>query len=83
MKRGEPLTGCGVQQTRDPAAEQTVEVVRNHEGGTRAGVWQRRPEGSFGSREWTQPGHTGGGATLESHERRNHREAVPTLSRAL
>ena len=34
MKRSEPLTGCGVQQTRDFHTEQTVEVVRNHEGGT-------------------------------------------------
>jgi hypothetical protein len=34
MKRGEPLTGCGVQQTRDFSAAKTVEVVRNHEGGT-------------------------------------------------
>jgi hypothetical protein len=33
-KRGEPLTGCGVQQTRDFHAEQAVEVVRNHKGGT-------------------------------------------------
>jgi hypothetical protein len=82
-KRGEPLTGCGVQQTRDPHAEQTVEVVRNHEGGTRVGAWQRRPEGSLGSREWTREGYAGGRATLESHERRNQREAVPALSRAL
>jgi hypothetical protein len=27
--------GSGVQQTRSPGAEETVEVVRNHEGGTR------------------------------------------------
>jgi hypothetical protein len=33
-KRGEPLTGCGVQQTRNFRAEKAVEVVRNHEGGT-------------------------------------------------
>ena len=33
-KRGEPLAGCGVQQTRDFYVEQAVMVVRNHEGGT-------------------------------------------------
>jgi hypothetical protein len=33
-KRGEPLAGCGVQQTRDSRVEKTVVVVRNHEGGT-------------------------------------------------
>jgi hypothetical protein len=33
-KRSEPLAGCGVQQTRDFSAEETVVVVRNHEGGT-------------------------------------------------
>jgi hypothetical protein len=31
-----PKAGSGVQQTRSPCAEQTVEVVRNHEGGTRS-----------------------------------------------
>jgi hypothetical protein len=83
MKRGEPLTGCGVQQTRDFRAEETVEVVRNHEGGTGVDAWQRRPEGSFGFRELTRVRYAGGRATLESHERRNQREAVPALSRAL
>jgi hypothetical protein len=34
VKRSEPLAGCGVQQTRDFSAEETVVVVRNHEGGT-------------------------------------------------
>jgi hypothetical protein len=34
MKRGEPLAGCGVQQTRNSRVEETVVVVRNHEGGT-------------------------------------------------
>jgi hypothetical protein len=33
-KRGEPSTGCGVQQTRNSRTEKTVEVVRNHKGGT-------------------------------------------------
>jgi hypothetical protein len=82
-KRGEPLAGCGVQQTRNFSTEQTVEVVRNHEGGTRTGAWQRRSEGSFGSWELTCRRYAGGRATLESHERRNQREAVPALSRAL
>jgi len=33
-KHDEPLSGCGVQQTRDLRAEETVEVGRNHEDGT-------------------------------------------------
>jgi hypothetical protein len=82
-KRGEPLAGCGVQQTRNFRVEEPVEVVRNHEGGTRTGAWQRRTEGGFGSREWTRGRYAGGRATLESHERRNHREAVPAFPRAL
>jgi hypothetical protein len=43
--------GSGVQQTRSPSAEETVEVVRNHEGGTGPGGWTRQAEGSLGSRE--------------------------------
>jgi hypothetical protein len=59
-KRGEPSTGCGVQQTRNSHAEKTVEVVRNHEGGTRTGTWRRRSDGSFGSPEWTRVRYIGG-----------------------
>lgn len=53
-----PMTGSGMQQARDLRAEETVEVVRNHEGGTGFRGWplgtdardQRR------AREWTLGG---------------------------
>jgi hypothetical protein len=38
-KRGEPLAGCEVQQTHGLLAEEAVEVVRNHVGGTRLSAW--------------------------------------------
>jgi hypothetical protein len=59
-KRSEPSAGCGVQQTRNSSAEKTVEVVRNHEGGTRTGTWRRRSDGSFGSPELTRGRYIGG-----------------------
>ena len=48
------MTGCRAQQTCSSVAEQTVEVVRIHEGGTGPGVLQRWAEGIFGCWEWTQ-----------------------------
>jgi hypothetical protein len=73
-----------MQQARDRRAEKTVEVVRNHEGGTGSGEWNRRTEGGFGSWEWTRERHVGGGApSNESHERRGRRESAPALFRAL
>jgi hypothetical protein len=33
-KGSEPLVGSGMQQAHNHRAEQTVEMVRNHEGGT-------------------------------------------------
>lgn len=80
-KRGEPLAGYGAQQTRGPCAEQTVEVVRNHEGGTCPAPGSVGPKGAR-SLEWTRTGDVGGGAR-ESHERRTRCEAGPTLARAL
>jgi hypothetical protein len=38
-KRNEPLAGCGAQQTHSSFAEETVEVVRNHEDGTCGWPW--------------------------------------------
>jgi len=49
-----PMAGSGVQQTRNPGAEETVEVVGNHEDGTGPDGWHRRAEGNLGSREWTR-----------------------------
>jgi hypothetical protein len=46
--------GSGVQKTRSPSAEKTVEVVRNHEDGTGLDGRYRRAEGSLGFREWTR-----------------------------
>jgi hypothetical protein len=46
MKRDEPLAGSGVQQTRDRRMEQAVKAVRNREGGTGPGAWQRLADGS-------------------------------------
>jgi hypothetical protein len=48
------IAGSGVQQTRNPSAEETAEVARNHEGGTGLDGWYRRAERSFGSGEWTR-----------------------------
>jgi len=89
MKRGEPSTGCGVQQTRNSHAEKTVEVVRNHEDGTRTGTRRRRSDGNSLVSLLTGllPGvdacevHRWQGP--QSHERRNQRKSVPTLRRAL
>lgn len=48
-KRGEPLAGCEVQQTHGLLAEETVEVGRNHEDGTRLPKWYSAAEaGSLG-----------------------------------
>jgi hypothetical protein len=40
-----PMIGSGMQQGREVAEEETVEVVRNHEGGTPDGNWHSHPEG--------------------------------------
>jgi hypothetical protein len=38
-KRSEPQAGSEAQQTHGLLAEETVGVVRNHEGGTGLAVW--------------------------------------------
>jgi hypothetical protein len=61
-----PTTGSGMQQARELRAEKTVEVVQNHEGGTRLDGWCRRPEGSARATgsfwEVDTRSHVGGGA---------------------
>jgi hypothetical protein len=39
------MAGSRVQQTCSRRAEETVEVVRNHEDGTGVVGWYRRPDG--------------------------------------
>jgi hypothetical protein len=70
--RRTPQAGSGVQQTRRADAEQAVEVVRNHEGGTRIDGLHRRTEGSASFWEWTHRKTNGRGVQAnESHERKN------------
>jgi len=59
--------GCNKPATR--SAEETVAVVRNHEGGTGLRRWNLRGRrgGRPPSREWTLNGHVDGGATGTSH----------------
>jgi hypothetical protein len=54
------MTGSGMQQARDLRAEETIEVVQNHEGGTglRRGILRDRSRRQR-LREWT-PGRVGG-----------------------
>jgi len=48
-----PMAGCGMQQARRPGAEETVEVVGNHEDGTSGTPGRVLPKGNrrpvFGS----------------------------------
>jgi hypothetical protein len=53
---GEPLSVARCNKLATLSAEQAVEVVRNHEGGTGPVGWHRSAEGSLGSREWTSQG---------------------------
>jgi hypothetical protein len=41
-----PMVGSGMQQACKPPVEQAVEVVRNHEDGTRSGLGKPDAEGS-------------------------------------
>jgi hypothetical protein len=56
------LVRTGLQHARNPRAEQAVEVVRIHEGGTRcaAGGAGTPKEGGNTDREWTHRGMCGG-----------------------
>jgi len=67
-----PKAGSGAQQTRRADAEQTAEVVRNHEGGTRFDGSHRRTEGGASLREWTRRKTNGERVEAgESHERKD------------
>ena len=46
--RRTPRPAAGCNKPASFSAEKTVEVVRNHEGGTRLDGWCRRPEGVSG-----------------------------------
>jgi hypothetical protein len=72
-----PWPAAGCNKPAGPCAEQTVEVVRNHAGGTCAARRSAVPMGAC-SRELTHSVRVGGGAR-ESHERRTCREVGPTL----
>jgi hypothetical protein len=64
--RRTPRPAAGCNKPASLRAEKTVEVVRNHAGGTRLDGWCRRPDGRTGatrrSLEWTRGGDVGGGA---------------------
>jgi hypothetical protein len=78
-ERGQPLThaasrnatnpraGSGMQQARRARAEQTAEVVRNHEGGTRWSGWSPLPE-ARGDASGSGREGGGAGARLEQRE---------------
>jgi hypothetical protein len=60
-----PAAGCN--KPANQRAEQTVVVVRNHEGGTSDALGSAPPKGAC-SREWTHTGYVGGGETRISRE---------------
>jgi hypothetical protein len=69
------MTGSGMQQARDLRAEETVEVVRNHEDGTRFehGSSDPKPGGNVGW-EWTRTDHVDGGGEQETHRASGRRD---------
>lgn len=81
LKRGEPLTGCGVQQTREPVCGANRRGGAKPRGRNEPDRSQSRADGSL-LPGVDAPGHVGGGAR-ESHERRTCREVGPTLAGAL
>jgi hypothetical protein len=60
--------GSGMKQARTVEVEQTVEVVRNHEDGTREGV-ATLSEGRESGREWTLRFRTMEGRSLDNPRR--------------
>jgi hypothetical protein len=78
MKRCEPLAGCEVQQTRGPLAEEAVEVVGNHEGGTGLSVWNPAAEDRFSNRSGVDASvEMSAGRRSETQERRSPRGDRP------
>jgi hypothetical protein len=80
-----PRIGSGLQHGRRVAEEETVEVVRNHEGGTRMGTGIPIPKGRRDGagtlrtvpREWTPRLRTMKGRSLD-----NPKRGSPVNSRA-
>jgi hypothetical protein len=70
-----PMIGSGMKQARAVEEEQPVEVVRNHEDGTREGV-ATLPEGRESVREWTLRLVSMEGRSLDNPKRGN-----PTIRR--
>jgi len=62
VKPDEPQVRYRLQHAGNRSPEKTVEVVRNHEDGTRAEAGRRGSEGPAMVREWTEGGEVGGGA---------------------
>lgn len=72
VQPGEPQIRHRLQHAENRGAEKAVEVVRNHEDGTRTVSWQPRPKGLGDEvREWTPAvkSEEGQPAKDESHER--------------
>lgn len=72
-----PMTGSGVQQTRDIRTEQPVRVARNCEGGTRPGTGCARPKEGASLPGVDARMHVGGGAK----QRTDPGGGVPTPAR--
>jgi hypothetical protein len=69
VKPDEPQVRYRLQHAGNRSPEKTVEVVRNHEDGTRAEAGRRGSEGSAMVREWTEGGDVGGGAHTRGRTR--------------
>jgi hypothetical protein len=67
-KRGEPSAGCRVQQTCNSSAEKAVEVVRNHEGGTRSAPGGAGPTGASAPRSGRAGGTSAAGRRIPREE---------------
>jgi len=63
-----PVSGCNKPEDLD--AEQAVEVVRNHEDGTRSGGWHRRTEGRRKRRPGVDAARGTGGGVFKVKLRR-------------
>jgi hypothetical protein len=75
-----PVAGCN--KPANQRAEQTVEVVRNHEGGTFTAPGSAVTKGAC-PREWTHAGDVGGRANANLTRGRSCREATPAFAGAL
>jgi hypothetical protein len=69
-----PRSGTGLQHARTPCVEETVEVVRNHVGGTSVVVAPRRRTVAKVAGEWT---HTGSSEEGNPGEGRSHGRKDP------